>query len=130
MEVKRFRHNKHYNIFTSWITKRKLDIPESYPKFGFVVYFGNTPIAIAFLRQVEGGYVHFDSLISNPDIKSPEIRNKSLDFLTAKMIETAKRLKLKGIFAYSTDNNIIIRAQKHGFTLMQDTLFALNLKKL
>ena len=84
-------------------------------------------IAVAFLRMVEGGYAHFDGLVTNPDAPS-DLRHSAIDLLSAQTIELAKELKLKGLIAHSTDENTLTRSAKHGFIKSDAVLVVLDLE--
>lgn len=99
-----------------WLIQREMDPWPIYefPEIGFITFDGETPIAVAFLRKVEGNFALFDGLITNPKA-SAEIRNKFIDGLAKAIILKAKVMGLSKIFGFSTDKNTLERADRHGF---------------
>lgn len=81
------------------------------PKRGFVVTDGPEAAAFGFLRKVEGGYMLFDSLISNPKLNS-EQRNMAMELLWTTVIAASKGKTLLG---FTKDNGTLQRALKAGF---------------
>jgi N-acetylglutamate synthase-like GNAT family acetyltransferase len=74
-------------------------------------------IAIAGFRLMEGEICFIDSMATNQ--KWPgEIRNIALDELTIKILDTAKSLGFKKIFATTKEDCIVRRAEKHGFRIL------------
>lgn len=98
------------------------------PRIGLVVYHLNQPVAIGFLRQVEGGLLMMDSFITNPS-QPPEIRDKAMNKLGYRMIATAKRLKSTGIIAFSSCDNTLKRAKRNGFVRLPLEPIILNLQE-
>ena len=63
---------------------------DSIPKIGFVALTDDEiPIAMGFLRLVEGGYAQIDTFVSNPEIPG-EIRHEALNEITNLLISKAK----------------------------------------
>lgn len=100
---------------------------ELLPNCGYVAYQDDTCIAAGFLRLVEGKCGLMDSYVSNPEITS-EVRHIALDLITKSIIEAAKGMKLKGIFAFSSDKGIRLRAEATGFQLVDQSFYALRLE--
>jgi hypothetical protein len=102
-------------------------LQESYiPKIGFIAY-SNTEyqyVAAGFLRMVEGGFGQLDTFVTNPSI-APHIRNEAIILITDKLIETAKSLKLTGIYAFTADKSIISRAEATGFRVKNQSVITL-----
>ena len=126
---RRFNFNDDPNLILDWMEQRKLEIPNKLelPKIGFVIKTKqNGAIAIGFLRICEGNVAMIDSMITNPAINS-DIRDKALDFLVHRLIASARRKNIFKIFGYSMDKNTLLRAQKHGFKIVSQTLIALQI---
>jgi hypothetical protein len=120
---------QHMPILRHWLTERAVHIPndDEIPSIGYILYTGNVPIAIGFLRLVEGGYGYIDSLATNP--KAPAtIRDKALDQIFTSLIEKAKELELKGLSGTSIDEKTLMRAQRHGFLALPHITMTLTLK--
>lgn len=98
------------------------------PANGHIVHIDDIPVAMGFIRLVEGGYGQFDSFITNSRIPN-EFRDKALHLLTSKLIELSKQLKLKSIVSYSLDKNTLLRAYMHGFVHIEHTVIVLDLSK-
>ncbi len=98
------------------------------PALGFVAFDSATPIAAGFLRMVEGGFAQIDSLVSNASLSS-SMRNEGVALVVDHLIEAAKGLKLKGIYAHTTDEGIVRRAAELGFIHSPGIIIALPLMK-
>ena len=102
-------------------------LQDSYiPKIGFIAYSNSEYqyIAAGFLRIVEGGFGQLDTFVTNPAIE-PCIRNEAIILITDKLIETAKGLKLSGIYAFTADNSILKRAEETGFRVKNQSVITL-----
>lgn len=101
---------------------------EELPKIGFISYSNSEYqyVAAGFLRMVEGGYAQIDSLVSNEKL-SPELRHEGLKLVVDSLIETAKSLKLKGIYALTLHSDILERAVVTGFRVLDHKVITLSL---
>lgn len=100
--------------------------PEGLPKCGFVARCDSGPIAVGFLRMVEGGYAQLDTLVSNAEMSSG-LRHEGISMVVTELIERAKQLKLKGIIAFTEDHGVLARAAHLGFKLVPQTIISLPL---
>lgn len=75
---------------------------------------GGHPIACGFLRRLEGGFAQIDTLTSNKHFGS-KIRHEGIVVVVDALILEAKRLKLTGILALTSDQGILDRAKALGF---------------
>ena len=94
------------------------EIGNDLPKIGFIA-FSNSEyqyVAIGFLRMVEGNLAQMDGFITNPEL-SGDIRNEGINLIVKSLIEKAKSLKLKAIYAFTVDESILMRAEDTGFTV-------------
>jgi hypothetical protein len=101
------------------------------PKIGFIAMddtaFGfKIPIACGFLRIVEGDFAQLDTLVSEKQASS-QMRHEGISMVVNALIEEAKRLKMKGIIAFTTDLSVIARARTLGFNTMPETVISLAL---
>jgi hypothetical protein len=71
---------------------------------------------MAGLRLMEGDICFIDSMATNQSFESP-IRHEALDLITKHLLDIAKSLGFKKIFAYTKEDCIIERAERHGFIL-------------
>lgn len=94
------------------------------PKIGYIVYKGKTPIAAGFLRRLEPCYAHIDTLCSNKYCGSI-LRHEGVSTVVNTLLQDAKRLKLKGLIATTTDQGILARAKDLGFHIINETLIGL-----
>lgn len=78
--------------------------------------------------MLEGGFAQIDSLMTNADIPS-ETRHKALIVLIDKLIQDAKDMKLKGIYAHTRDKGTITRAKSLGFHVIPETIIGLSLQE-
>jgi hypothetical protein len=104
MQVKLFNIELHFNILNDWLIKHKLSKEDlsNIPQLGYICYEKEIPIAIGFLRMIEGGYAQIDSLVTDPEISS-NLRNEAIDLVIKQLIDIAIDLKLKGICSYSKE---------------------------
>lgn len=72
----------------------------------------NYPVAAIFLRYCEGNYALVDGLITDPAQPS-HVRDKALDLLIKRIVKRAKGRK---VLAFTTDDGILERVKKLGFT--------------
>jgi N-acetylglutamate synthase-like GNAT family acetyltransferase len=78
-------------------------------------------VAIAALRLMEGEICCIDSMATNPNFEST-IRHEALDCLTKTILELAKNLGFKKVFAYTKEPSIIERAERHGFVVTKQKI--------
>lgn len=97
------------------------------PKVGFVVYEERgavdrcVAVCAGFLREVEGGSLLFDSLISAPELNS-EQRAKGMELLWAAILEVAGR---RPVLGFTTDEGTMQRAESAGFIRLPHVVFSL-----
>lgn len=94
---------------------------EDLPGHTFCAVVKDEIIAIAGLRLMEGELCCIDSMATNQSFEST-IRNEALDMLTKHLLDLAKNLGFKKIFAYTKENCIIDRAVRHGFNLTKQKI--------
>lgn len=100
--------------------------PEGLPQYGYLASDSATPIAVGFLRMVEGGYAQLDTLVSNKDLSS-DMRHEGITEVVDALMRKAKELKLKGILAFSNDLGVLARATVLGFKIIPQTIIAMPL---
>lgn len=93
------------------------------PKTGYIVMLDDQPIAAGFLRRVEPCYAQLDTLVSNGYFGS-QIRHQGIETVVNALLEDAKRLKLEGIIAHTSDKGILSRADSLGFHVVTQTIIA------
>lgn len=93
---------------------------ESLPAFGLMVLDNDSsPIAMGYLRSIEGNMAMIDGLTTHLD-KPATVRNEALDRLVSKLVKVAKVNNIKGLICFSHDINTLLRSSRHGFTLLPD----------
>ena len=97
------------------------------PETGFLAWHEGFPVAAGYLRRVEGGYGWIDSLVTDATAPGAS-RNEALDLITTALVEEARRLELRGIIAFTKDQNTYSRAMKHGFCGQQFAVITKDLK--
>lgn len=98
------------------------------PKLGLLVSYQNIPIAVCFLRFVEGRKGMIDAFMCDPT-SEPFIRTKCLDQLIYDLIELARFNEMTGIFGLTLNPRVIKRAAALGFEVQKHKLVSLNLTK-
>ena len=97
------------------------------PKIGYIAMMGEQPIAVGFLRRVEGGYGQLDTFVTSPWFGS-QVRHKGLDGIVNALMAEAKDLNLLGLIAVTKDTGIIKRAKSLGWNEISQTLIGIQLK--
>ena len=121
---------KYLSVIQSWLKAREMNdkLTDNLPTHGWVSFEHETPVAMGFLRCIEGDMAMIDSLITNPEI-NPKSRNMHLTKLNQKLIKVAKHHKLKALIAATIDYHTLIRALELGFVQQSHTLISLDLSK-
>lgn len=96
-----------------------IDVPNS----AYVAVDGDYPVAVAFLRLVEGGYGIIDGLCTNPN-SSSVFRNDAIDSLVSRIITECQCLGLRKLMAYSVDAGVLLRSKKHGFSSLNHVMIS------
>lgn len=91
------------------------------PKTGYIALLNDQPVAVGFLRRVEGGFGQLDTFATNPYFGS-KIRNIGINLVVNELMDAAKRMKLHGLMCFTKDSGILSRAQTRSFKPMSDTL--------
>lgn len=133
VNITRFKPKKHMEVLVDMHRSQEYKDMyaiglETLPKIGFIS-FSNTEfqyIAAGFLRIVEGGFGQLDTFVTNPSLDS-HVRDEGLNLLVETLINEAKTLKLKGIYAHTASINIIKRAEETGFHVINQSIIALKL---
>lgn len=114
-----------YNKLVGWLQRRAMPATDldNLPHKGKIIYYMGAPVAIGFIRDVEGGFAMIDGFLADPDC-DVNIRSECLDLLTFELIDLAKSLRLNKIFALTTNRKTIKRAQKLGFHKQKHVLIS------
>lgn len=99
---------------------------ETLPQIGYIAFEEETPVAVGFLRLIEGGIGQIDTLTTNSSFNS-EIRHIGISKVVDSIINQAKSMKLKGIISLTNDKSVILRAQSLGFRIVNQSVIALQL---
>lgn len=91
------------------------------PGHTFVAIVKDKIVAMAGLRLMEGEVCFIDSMASN-SLFEGAVRHEALDNLTKTILELAKNLGFKKIFATTKENCIVERAERHGFNVSPETI--------
>lgn len=116
MQVCRFNKELHAHTLFDILIKQDHPIPSpnEFPEYGYIAIDKDLPVAIAFLRRVEGGYAQIDGLCSNPEA-SPAQRHEALDSVISKVIDTAKELGIHRLVCFTKDQSVCERSKKYNF---------------
>jgi N-acetylglutamate synthase-like GNAT family acetyltransferase len=127
MQVPRYSHNDHYSTICEWLRLREAYVSpkDEVPEIGFVAVDEGTPVAVAFLRRVEGGFGQLDGLASNPDASSLQ-RHRGIDAVVTKVLETAQELGIKSVLSFTESDSTLMRSQSHGFVAMPHALIVVS----
>jgi len=91
------------------------------PGHTYAAIYKDEIVAIAGLRLMEGEVCFIDSMASNQNFEST-VRNEALDLLTKTILDLAKSLGFKKIFATTREECIIKRAERHGFKTSKEKI--------
>lgn len=100
--------------------------PDQLPRMGWVAFWGDSRLGALFLRECEGNFVIFDSLVTDPN-QPGVLRDLANDALIARAVDECYWLDLTRIIAFSLDKNTLERVKKHGFIHQPHTLVSLDL---
>ena len=93
------------------------------PGHTFCALYKDEIVAIAGLRLMEGEICYIDSMASNQSFEST-VRHEALDMLTKTILDLAKTLGFKKIFAHTRETCIVERAERHGFNLVKQKIIS------
>lgn len=131
MEIKQFSFSDMQHAI-KLLTSRQMSIGHAadFPKLGVIVIDNGIPVAMGFLRELESVHNSYilDSLITNSNVTA-DIRDKALDDVVVELILLAKLNHISGLIAYTSDNNTVTRAVRHGFEVLPHTVISLDLSK-
>jgi hypothetical protein len=94
---------------------------EELPRHTFCAVANDEIVAIAGLRLMEGDICMIDSMASNQNFEST-VRHEALDCLTKQLLDVAKSLSFKKVLAFTREDCIINRAERHGFNLTKQKI--------
>lgn len=100
---------------------------EELPGHTFCAVVKDEIVAIAGLRLMEGDLCFIDSMATNQTFEST-IRHEALDCLTKQLLDIAKNLGFKRVFATTKEDCIIKRAERHGFRLSKEKVILKEIK--
>ncbi len=128
MKLQRFNIYEDLEHVNRWLKKRGSEpvTHHDLPEAGYMAWHFGRPLGAIFLRRCEGGAGIVDSLISNPDAPG-ELRHIALDALITRIIEHAKKSKIKFLLGYTIDDNTHTRSIRLGF---EDSPYRVVVKKL
>lgn len=119
----------HQGHMVAMLTSRDMDLELMYdlPETGvLIIKPDGTAIAAGFLRQCESKAVMLDSMITHADAE-PMTRDYALDKLVETLVNLGKEYGFSQILAFTMDKNTLVRAHKHGFSLLPHSVIALRL---
>lgn len=122
---------KHFKLLIDLLESQKYaniaDIEmKTLPKIGFMAVLNSQPIACGFLRRVEPCYAQIDTLVSNGFFGS-QIRHQGVALVVEALLDEAKRIKLTGVIAHTSDTGILKRAEELGFKTVNQQIIALKI---
>ena len=98
-----------------------IELAHDLPYIGAIASYNGTPVAVGFIRAVEGsGLGMMDCLISNPESAS-KVRHEALDALFAELFKLAKESCITKLLAYTADESTVTRACRNGYVILPHT---------
>lgn len=99
-------------LINSWLKLHNQELKDyEWSDIGFIV----EGIAAGFLIKAERNYGFLESYITAPG-NTKEQRQEALNMITDALIEEAKRLGIKKLFAITANKGIIERCKTYGFS--------------
>lgn len=126
MQIVPFNEQDHFNLLNEWLIlhEHAPTTIEFLPKLGYVVTIDEKPIAMAFLRLIEGGMAYAESLVTSKDF-SVFTRVKAIDLVVDKLVEVAKFNDFKYLITTTYRPGVVARITKrHGF-IQSDAILAI-----
>ena len=119
------KHNKHA---ITLLNARGMDpnLVNDLPEHGLIALEGDTPIAMGFIRRVEGLSAMLDSYITAPNASS-EARGRAVTIITRKLLHWAKSGGCMRMMSFSLEPSFVTRAEALGFVPMPHKLLVKNL---
>ena len=117
MQIKDFNTEKHYNIALNWWKSHKWACPlpsGCLPKFGIVVYDGDTPLSMGWLYITDSNIASFAFPVCDPELKG-EKRAACIDLLINAITDKARELGFKMIFTYQSNEHLIDKLRDNGY---------------
>lgn len=126
MKIIPYERQIHENYIEKMLISRFMAsyLIQDLPEHGLIALQDDTPIAVGFIRQIEGPYAMLDSYLSNSEA-DPEIRDRALNLITRKLLDWARIGGVRNVLAFSADPNTVLRAEAHGFVSFKDHTFQL-----
>lgn len=114
MELLRFNHETHKPHIVEWLTGHNMTLEEvdELPSTGFITKDGDVYYAAGFLRFLEASKTALvDGMIANPKTSGKK-RNEAMNLVLFSLIDTAEKLKLKSLLAFTSKSAISKRAKR------------------
>jgi N-acetylglutamate synthase-like GNAT family acetyltransferase len=118
-----------YMMLSHWLKSHleNASLLGNIPKLGLMVTHCNSPVGVAFIRQIEGGKIGMiDGFLCDPDCKV-ETRTECLDALIIDLIQLAKKNGIEGLFATTVNKRVLARAKKLGFEITPHRVVSLKI---
>lgn len=130
MEVQKYKHHEDSHAAENLLASRglPLNLALDLPVNGFIARYRGEPVAMGFIRLIEGGYGQIDSLITNSQFPS-DIRDTVVDLLVSNLIKSSKSMGLRKLISYTLDSNTLARSYRHGFERSSHSVITLDLSK-
>lgn len=131
ISVKRYRKTVHEQALAHWFGLRRVAMRNLFelPERGVVaVDEHDKPIAVAFLRAVEGNFAMLDGLTTDPLASSID-RHNAIEAVVDTLIHMAKKYGYSKLVAYSVDDGTLKRAKTHGFEAVPHSVITLDLQR-
>lgn len=96
------------------IRKQNKDLINTLPEIGYIAFKNEKPIAITFLRVVDGHYAYLDPIITNPKA-SVAAKKEARPLLFRAVMEHAKKIQANQLLILTSNTNDIKAAVGFGF---------------
>ncbi len=124
--IKQYKPSFYQTAVNWWKGNNWPSIPEKdLPTLGFVSFYDETPVAVAWLYQTDSAYCLLEWMVSNPEFREKETRGKAIDGLLHAMLDAASKLGFTKVFTSTRAGKYVSRLEAQGFAVTEKNMINL-----